>query len=115
MEVKSKVKPLSILIIIFLVLIVLLGVSVGYVLYLGTPVNKSSKKSIEIEILPGTNSSSIGTILKDKDLIRSEFYFKLYLKLNNINDLKATTYNLNKSMSTKEIISILQKGNSSGW
>ena len=112
MEVKSKVKPLGILIIIFLVLIVLLGVSVGYVLYLGTPVNKSSKKSIEIEIKPGTNSSSIGTILKDKDLIRSEFYFKLYLKLNNINDLKATTYNLNKSMSTKEIISILQKGNS---
>ena len=112
MEVKKKVKPLGIIIILFAILLVLLCSIGGYFLYLGTPVDKNDDKDVEVEIKSGTSSSSIGSILKDMDLIRSDFYFKLYLKLNNVNDLKATTYKLNKSMSTKEIISILQKGNS---
>lgn len=112
MEVKRKVKPLGILIILLLVVSVLLISMWGIYVYLGSPVDKNNNEELEIEIKSGTSSNSIGSLLKDKDLIRSDFYFKLYLKLHNINDLKATTYKLKKNMSTKEIISILQKGNS---
>lgn len=55
---------------------------------------------------------SIGKTLKDNNLIRNEFIFKIYVKLNNVNNLKASTYNLNESMSLEEIISILKEGNS---
>lgn len=108
---KRKVKPLGILIILFLLASVFLISVGGSIIYLGSPVDKNDTKNIEVEIKSGTSSGSIGKILKDKDLIKSDFYFKLYLKLHDINDLKATTYQFNKSMSTAEIISYLQKGN----
>lgn len=109
---KRKVKPLGILILLFLLASVFLISVGGSFIYLGSPVDKNDKENIEIEIKSGTSSSSIGKILKDKGVIRSDFYFKVYLKLHNVNDLKATTYQFNKSMSTVEIISALQKGNS---
>ena len=112
MAVKKKVKPLGILIILFLLASVCLIVMGGSVIYLGSPVDKNNKDNIEVEIKSGTSSTAIGKLLKEKDLIKSDFYFKLYLKLNNINDLKATTYQFNKSMSVEEIIDSLQKGNS---
>ncbi len=108
---KVKIKPLSILIILFLLASVFLISVGGVIIYLGSPVDKTNKDNIDVEIKTGTTSGSIGKILKDKDLIKSDLYFKLYLKLYNINDLKATTYQFNKSMSTAEIISYLQKGN----
>ena len=46
------------------------------------------------------------------NLIRNEFVFKVYVKLHKINNLKASTYKLNESMSLKEIVETLQKGNS---
>ena len=108
---KRKVKPLGILIILFLLASVFLISVGGSFIYLGSPVDKNDKENIEVEIKSGSSSSSIGKLLKDKGLIRSDFYFKIYLKLYEINDLKATTYQFNKSMSTAEIISELQKGN----
>lgn len=54
---------------------------------------------------------SIGKTLKENNLIRNELVFKIYVKLNKINNLKASTYKLNESMSLKEILEILQKGN----
>ena len=57
------------------------------------------------------NGSQIGEVLKENDLIKSSTFFKIYLKLFNINDLKAGKYELNKEMSLKEIIEILKKGN----
>lgn len=112
MVVNRKVKPLGILIILMLLASVLLILFGGLVIYLGSPVDKNDNEEIEVEIKSGTTSSSIGKILKDKDLIRSELYFKLYLKFYKVNNLKATTYKFKKNMSTSEIISYLQKGNS---
>ena len=112
MAVKRKVKPLGILIILFLLASVFLILVGGSVIYLGSPVDKNDKETIEVEIKSGTSSTNIGKLLKEKDLIKSDLYFKLYLKLHDVNDLKATTYQFNKSMSTAEIISSLQKGNS---
>ena len=106
---KRKVKPLGILIILFLLASVFLISVGGSVIYFGSPVDKNDTEDVEVEIKSGTSSSSIGKLLKDKELIRSDLYFKLYLKIYEINDLKATTYKFNKSMSTAEIVSELQK------
>ena len=57
------------------------------------------------------NGSQIADILAEKELIRSTTFFKIYLKLNNIKNLKAGKYQLNKNMSLKEIIDTIKKGN----
>ncbi len=65
----------------------------------------------EIIIPEGSHSTKIGEILKDNNLIKSEVFFKIYLKLFNVSNLKAGKYDLKESMSLKEIIDILQEGN----
>ena len=77
---KRKVKPLGILILLFLLASVFLISVGGLFIYLGSPVDKNDKENIEIEIKSGTSSSSIGKILKDKGVIRSDFYFKVLEK-----------------------------------
>ena len=76
------------------------------------PVDKKDTSKIEVEIPSGSSVRSIGKILKEKDLIKSPNFFYLYCKLYKIHDMKATTYILSKNMSLKEIIEILQEGNS---
>ena len=108
---KKKIKPLGIFVILLLLASVFLILVGSSVIYFGSPVDKNNKENIEVEVKTGTSSSSIGKLLKEKGLIRSDLYFKIYLKIHEINDLKATTYQFNKSMTTAEIISELQKGN----
>lgn len=81
-----------------------------YYQYNISPVDSSSNANIEVVIPEGMSSNNIAKTLKDKDLIRSEFFFKVYLRLNNVGSLKASTYLLTKSMSLDEIIDALEKG-----
>ena len=78
-----------------------------------SPIDKSSKADIEVVIPEGMSTSNIAKTLYDKGLIRNELFFKIYLKLNNIGSLKASTYLLTKSMSLDEIANVLVKGNNS--
>lgn len=73
-----------------------------------SPVSKDTTEKIVI-IKEGT-ISSIGMTLKKENLIRSELFFKLYIRLTNKNSLQAGTYSLNESMSTKEIIKKIEQG-----
>ena len=82
-----------------------------YYQYSVSPIDKSSKANIEVIIPEGMSTANIAKTLYDKGLIRNEFFFKVYLKLNNISSLKASTYLLTKSMSMKEIVEELEKGN----
>ena len=70
-----------------------------------------SSEKIEIVIPEKSNGIEIGEILKDNDLIRSTTFYKIYLKINGINNLKAGKYKLSKNMSLDEIIKELQEGN----
>lgn len=82
---------------------------VGLYSYYIRPVdNKNVEKVITIE-QPTTNKK-IGKILKQNNLIKNDLFFLIYLKVNNINDLKAGTYKLNTSMTLKEIIEKIQGG-----
>ena len=60
----------------------------------------------EIKIASGTTSVEIGEILEENNLIKNAKFFVLYLKVNNINDLKAGTYKLSENMNLKEIIKL---------
>lgn len=70
--------------------------------------DNTEDKIITIE---GGSITSIGKTLKENNLIRNETVFKIYIKINKIDNLKASTYNLNESMTLKEIVNILEEGN----
>ena len=64
-----------------------------------------SSKSIPVEFVVEKGSTPISIVpkLKEADLIQSEFYTKVYLKINNINSINAGKYQLNKNMDVKTI------------
>lgn len=82
-----------------------------YYQYNISPTDKSSKANIEVVIPEGMSTTDIAKTLYDKGLIKNEFFFKVYLKLNKVSSLKASTYILTKSMSMKEIVIELENGN----
>ncbi len=63
--------------------------------------------TVKIEIPKNASGSQIASILEDNELIKNKNFFKLYLKLNNINNLKHGVYNLHQGMGVKNIIDIL--------
>lgn len=70
-----------------------------------------SSDTINKDIEISGSVSQIGKTLKNNNLIRNEFIFKLYVKLNKKDNMKASIYSLNESMTLKEIVDILNKGN----
>ena len=103
-------KKYKIIIIILLVLLVMIfGVGFFYN-YQVSPVSRESDKVV-VEIKEGS-IYSIGDTLYENNLIKSTFIFKIYVKLNGVKSLKASTYELDRNMSLKEIIHELEVGNS---
>ncbi len=93
--------------------LILLGILVIAIIIMYVSMfTKVSSKSEEIEVsIPlGTGISGIAEILKENDIIKSKLGFKIYVKLNNIDDFKAGTYNLRQNMSLKEITESLKSG-----
>ena len=74
------------------------------------PVDASSKQYVTVQIPEGANVQTIGKTLEDAGLIKHGLVFSLYAKYKNYADLKSGYYNLQKSMSTEDIIHELQKG-----
>lgn len=64
----------------------------------------------EIEVSTGNTYNSVADILKENDLIKSKFFFKVYVKLHKPNSLQAGKYDLSESMNVKEIINVLSNG-----
>lgn len=98
------------LIIFLIVLFLVVSLIMIYFSFISPVSNNKSLK--EIVIPAKTTSKDIGEILSKNKIIKNEKFFVIYLKINKINDLKAGTYQLSESMGLKEIIQILQKGNS---
>ena len=111
MAVKRKPKFLLKFIIFIFILLLLAGASLLTWNYMLSPVDKTSKADIEVVIPSGSGVDKIASILEEKHLIRNKYVFKIYMKLNSKGTLKASTYNLKKSMSVEEIANILEKGN----
>ncbi len=96
--------------IIFLIIGVLLLGTFGFYQYQVSPTDKSSNAKIEVVIKQGMSTSQIASLLKKKYLIRDEFFFKVYMKLNRRDSIKASTYYLSKNMNLDKIVSLLEKG-----
>ena len=106
---RKRPKPLLYIVLISLVGVLLLVIG-GTLIYLQGPVDRKSDTSIKVEIPQGTSTRKIGTILKEKKLIKSELYFSIYTKLHSKKALKAATYEFRKNMSLKEIIKLMEDG-----
>ena len=98
------------IVVIILVVLLVLAFSLGfYWNYQLSPVSKESEKVV-VEI-KGGSITSIGDTLYENNLIKSKLIFKIYVKLNKVNSLKASTYELDKNMKLSEIIDVLEEGN----
>ena len=104
-----KKKLMIILAIILLVIV--MGVAAGVIWYNNAiSGNKNNNEQIVMEIENGATMSSVGTLLKEKEIISSEEAFKVYSKLNNKNVVIAGKYCFSPSMSFDEITKILEEG-----
>ena len=94
---------LGVLIVVFFVLCCFI-----YKFNTGKVSNDNTVKELLVET--GSNYYSIVNELKEKNLIKSEFFYKLYIKLHNPNSLQAGKYSLRENMELSEVISILSGG-----
>ena len=110
-EKKSGFKAFFVSLLIFLALISAGGYfGYQYVQSSLQPVDADSKQYVTVQIPEGSNVQEIGKTLEDAGLIKHGLVFSLYAKYKNYADLKSGYYNLQKSMSTEDIIHELQKG-----
>ncbi len=106
---KKNRKKKSKLFILTIIIIITVVTSCLFCYINTTPVSRKSDK-VTFEIKEGSTIKDVTNTLKDEDLIRSYYFFLVYVKLNKINDIKAGNYILDKNMSLKEITDILVKG-----
>ena len=90
--------------ILIIALIILLGVGV-FVWYINSlkAVTKS-EEFVTLEIEEGMGVKSIANLLEKNNIIKNATAMKIYTKINNINNLKAGKYNLNRSEDLSKII-----------
>ncbi len=101
---KEKQSHLGIKIVIALIVLVIIAV-IAVVLWYNMSLSGTGKENetVELEIEMGSGTNTIAKVLKEKDVIKSPLAFKIYVKLNNISDLKAGNYTIKKNMKVPEI------------
>ena len=110
-EKKSGFKAFFISLLIFLALLSAGGYfGYQYVLASLEPVDPTSKEYVTVQIPEGASVQEIGSTLEKAGLVKHGIVFGMYTKYKNFSDLKAGYYNLQKSMSTDDLIKELQKG-----
>ncbi|WP_313970055.1 endolytic transglycosylase MltG [uncultured Streptococcus sp.] len=110
-EKKSGFKAFFISLLIFLALVSAGGYfGYQYVLASLEPVDPTSKEYVTVQIPDGASVQEIGSTLEKAGLVKHGIVFGMYTKYKNYSDLKAGYYNLQKSMSTDDLIKELQKG-----
>lgn len=96
---------------VFVLICIMVGI-VGYLWYSDSikPVQTSSEKVV-VSIVEGSGATKIAEQLEENGLIKNADAFKVYCKINKCTAMQAGKYELDKSMSVKEIINELQNGN----
>ena len=96
----------------FLFIIVILGcacIYFGYNHLISAPSDNTD--NVTITIKKGSSYGTISSLLKEKNLIRNELAYKVYLKLNPVDKgLEYGDYILKQSYSVEELIEVLKKG-----
>lgn len=96
---------------IFAIVILFVVIVVGCVSY-NIGIGPTTKESNEINFYVDENSTylSIANELKEKNLIKSINFYKVYIKIFNPTNLQKGNYVLNTNMGVKKIIEALEKG-----
>lgn len=92
-----------------IVILLLFGIVYGWYRFELRAVDASSEELVRVTIPEGTSTKGIGTILAEKNLIRSPSVFSWYARLRDAT-LQAGTFSLQKSMSASEIVEVLTSG-----
>ena len=106
-----KFKLGKFLLFLLLFIIVLLLIVLGVYKYQTSAVSSNTDPKT-ITIAEGDNYFSIASKLKEQNLIRSETFYKIYLKFAQPDSLVTGDYELNEAMSVPEIIKVLGDKNS---
>lgn len=96
------------LVVLIIAVIAIVGVCSTYN-YMISPISKE-KVLVEVEIPANSSIATIAEILQEKELIRNKNFFLLYVKIFEVSDMKAGYYDLDKSMSTEELVEALRNG-----
>ncbi len=92
----------------FLIVLIILVVVIFLGLYkFETSAVSNDTKAITITVDKGNNYYTIAKMLKEKKLIKSEFFYKIFLKLHKPERIEAGAYDLNGAMSVSEIVETL--------
>lgn len=86
----------KLLIVLFCLIILVLGAVIGYNYSISAPSNNGEEVMVYVD--EGSTYSSIGSILKDKGIIRSELGYKIYIKLNKTKDLEYGEYHIKNNL-----------------
>ncbi len=103
----KKFSMVACILVVISALCIIIGCTV-YKVNIGKVSNNS--ELIEFEVQSGQTFSTIGMELKKSNLIKSEFFYKLYIKLYKIKGLEAGKYLLSEDMGVEKIVETLQKG-----
>ncbi len=99
--------------IILLVLILLLGgLTAGFGAYYAWGTGASGPQTkIVVSVPRGATGAQVADLLKEKEVIRSAFVFRLLIKLRRLSGIfKAGEYNLTTNMSVSDVIDALKQG-----
>lgn len=101
---KFSIKKFALFIIVLIILVI-----VGFLgLYkLETSPVSNNTESVTVTVDKGSNYYTIASMLKEKKLIKSEFFYKIFLKFHKPTDIDTGTYELNQAMSVAEIVETL--------
>ncbi len=97
------------ILVVILIILILIGGLIGSYFFMISSPSKSSE-TVNINVSSGQTYSTISSMLKEKGLIRNEFAYKIYLKLNKVGNLESGDYILKKNYSVEELIHELEKG-----
>ena len=101
-----KFKIGKFLLFLLLLIIILILIVLGIYKYETSAVSSNTDPKI-ITVDEGDNYFSIASKLKDQNLIRSETFYKLYLRFASPSTLMSGDYELNEAMSVPEIVKVL--------
>lgn len=96
------------------VMLIVLAVGAAYVWYsdqLSSPA-PSSQETARIVVDDGDTSSDVAAKLVDDGVIKNQFAFELYYRLNQASGLKAGVYIVDRSASVQDIVTHLEEGKS---
>ncbi|WP_028783301.1 endolytic transglycosylase MltG [Thalassobacillus devorans] len=94
-------------------LVVFIGGGIAGYLYIKAalePVDPNAEEEITVEIPLGSSTSSIASILEEKNLIKNDVIFRFYTKFKNESDFQAGEYQFTQAMTIDQLIESLKTG-----